>query len=237
MTRRARGPFTVIAHRGARSPRARENTLAAFRRALSLGAPWIELDVQWHDGHLWVLHDLRLERCTNGRGLLAEHSVTQLRRLEVGNGQRIPVLPEVLALVRGRAKLNIEMKTADGTAAALARVLKRSFAEGWQPGDFLVSSFHHPELREFRRRLSDVPVGLVEAGVPLNLAGAADTIGAQALSMALAFPDPALVRDAQRRGLRVYVYTVNEPEDFRRMRALGVDGVFTDHPERFLGAH
>lgn len=233
--RRPARPFRIIAHRGARGAGAPENTLAAFARALEAGATWIELDVQLHRGHLWVLHDLRLERCTDGRGRLADQDVATLERLRVGGtDQRIPRLPEVLDLVDRRARVNIELKTAAGTAAAVAKLLRRYLKRGWQPDDFLVSSFHHPELRAFRRLLPRVPVGLVEAGVPLNLAAAASRLGAKALSMALAFPEPALVRDARRRGLEVYVYTVNDADELARMRALGVDGVFTDHPERFL---
>lgn len=235
--RRPARPLRIIAHRGARAPDAPENTLAAFRRALDAGAPWIELDVQLHRGRLWVLHDLRLERCTDGRGRLRDHSVAALQALRVGgSAEGIPQLPEVLALVARRARLNIELKTAGGTAAALARVLRRCLKDGWQPDDFLVSSFHHPELRAFRRLLPRVPVGVIEAGVPLDLAAAASRLGARALSMALAFPDPALVRDAQRRGLEVFVYTVNDADELRRLRALGVDGVFTDFPERFLAS-
>jgi glycerophosphoryl diester phosphodiesterase len=228
-------PFTVIAHRGARGEGAPENTMAAFARALEIGATWIELDVQWHAGHLWVLHDLRLERCTDGSGLLTERSVDELERLRVRGGDHpIPRLPEVLALIDRRAKVNIELKTANGTAAAVARVLRAFIKAGWQADDFLVSSFHHPELRVFRKLMPKVPVGLVEAGVPLNLAASATRLGAKALSMALAFPDPKLVRDAQRRGLKVYVYTVNAPDEFARMRKLGVDGVFSDFPERAI---
>ena len=63
----ARKPFTVIGHRGARG-HAPENTLESFDRALALGAPWVELDVQLHAGKLWVFHDARLERYTKGRG-------------------------------------------------------------------------------------------------------------------------------------------------------------------------
>jgi glycerophosphoryl diester phosphodiesterase len=231
----AKKPFTVIAHRGARADGVPENTLAAFARALEIGATWIELDVQWHAGHLWVLHDLRLERCTDGSGRLADRSVAELERLRVRGGDHpIPRLPEVLALIDRRAKVNIELKTANGTAAAVARVLRACLKAGWRADDFLVSSFHHPELRIFRKLLPKVPVGLVEAGVPLNLAAAATRLGAKALSMALAFPEPRLVRDAHRRGLKVYVYTVNAPDDLARMRALGVDGVFTDFPDRAL---
>lgn len=221
----------MLAHRGARG-HAPENTLAAFDRALALGAKWIELDVQLHDGQLWVFHDQRLERCTNGKGWLVDHPAAALRALDAGGGQRIPFLHEVLQHLRGRVNLNIELKTADGTGAAVAAALRTAFASGWQPEQFLVSSFHLPELRDFRQRIPEVARGVLLCGVPLDLAAAASQLGAQVVSLDRDFADPALIADAQGRGMKVFVFTVNEREDIARFRAAGIDGVFTDFPER-----
>lgn len=223
--------FTVLAHRGARG-HAPENTIAAFDKAIALGARWIELDVQRHDGQLWVFHDQRLERCTNGKGWLVDHKAEALRALDAGGGQKIPFLHEVLDHLRGRVALNIELKTGDGTGAAVAAALRAAFTQGWKAEQFLVSSFHLPELRDFKRRLPDVALGVLLCGVPLNLAAAATELGAQVVSLDRDFADPALVADAHARGMKVYVFTVNEREDISRFRAAGLDGVFTDFPER-----
>lgn len=225
--------FIVIAHRGARG-RAAENTLAAFEHAIELGASWIELDVRLHGKALLVFHDHRLERCTNGRGRLADHPLRYLRGLDAGGGERIPLLGEVLGRVGRRARINIEMKTSRGTARAVALLLKRHLKRGWRPDDFLVSSFYLPELREFRRLLPQVPRGVLLCGVPLDLAACATRLGAAAVGLDQDFADPALIRDAQRRGLKVLVYTVNQPEDLAHVKKLGVDGIFTDYPERAL---
>jgi glycerophosphoryl diester phosphodiesterase len=223
--------FTVLAHRGARG-HAPENTLKAFDKALELGARWIELDVQFHAGELWVFHDQRLERCTNGAGWLVDHDARVLRALDAGGGQQIPFLREVLNHLRGRVSLNIELKTGDGTAAAVAAELRTAFGDGWKPDQFLVSSFHLPELREFKQRLPEVALGVLLCGVPLNLAAAATELGAQAVSVDRDFADAALIADARARGMKVWVFTVNEPEDMARFRAAGADGVFTDFPGR-----
>ena len=227
----ARKPFTILAHRGARG-HAPENTLKAFDKALELGAKWIELDVQLHAGELWVFHDQRLERCTNGSGWLADHDANALRALDAGQGQRIPFLREVLDHLAGRVNLNIELKTADGTGAAVATALRAAFAKRWKPPQFQVSSFHLPELRDFKRRLPEVPLGVLLCGVPLSLAAAATELGAQVVSVDRDFADAALIADAHARGAKVFVFTVNEPADMARFRAAGVDGVFTDFPER-----
>jgi glycerophosphoryl diester phosphodiesterase len=224
-------PLTVIAHRGARG-HAPENTLAAFDKALALGAKWVELDVQWHAQRLWVFHDRRLERCTNGLGALADHDEKALRALDAGDGQRIPFLDEVLARIDRRACVNVELKTAAGTAAATAAALREWLARGWTPEQFLVSSFHLPELRDFRRRLPEVPLGVLYCGVPLDLEAEGREARERMGSMDIDFVDTALVDDAHRRGMKAWAYTVNEPDDFARMRALGIDGVFTDYPER-----
>jgi glycerophosphoryl diester phosphodiesterase len=223
--------FTVLAHRGARG-HAPENTLAAFDKALALGARWIELDVQLHDGQLWVFHDQRLERCTNGKGWLVDHDAAALRALDAGGGERIPVLREVLEHLRGRVALNIELKTGAGTAAAVAQALRAAFASGWQPEQFLVSSFNLPELREFKRLVPEVTLGVLLCGVPLDLAAASTELGARVVSLDRDFAEPALIADAHARGMKVFVFTVNEREDIARFRAAGADGVFTDFPER-----
>src|SRR5437868_6558771 len=114
--------FTVIGHRGAKG-HAPENTLASFDKAIALGVKWVELDVQWHRDKLWVFHDVRLERCTDGKGWLVDHDVRTLRALDAGDGQKIPWLSEVLDRIDKRIGVNVEMKSADGTAAAVAAVL------------------------------------------------------------------------------------------------------------------
>ena len=138
----------IIAHRGA-SGLAPENTLKAMSLALDLGAKAIELDVQWADGELWVFHDRRLERCTNGQGVLTGQSREYLASLDAGDGERIPTLWQVMALVAGRCELHIELKGAH-TAEPVAALTRRAEAElGFTQAHWVISSFHHPELAHF----------------------------------------------------------------------------------------
>ena len=226
--------FLVIGHRGARG-HAPENTLLALDTGIRLGAPWLEFDVQLHPcGALLVFHDLTLDRTTNGRGPLAACDFEALRRLDAGQGQQIPTLEEALDLVEQRASLNIELKTADGTGEAVAAVLRQYLAAGWPAERFLVSSFHLPELWEFRQAAPEIPVGVLLGGVPLDFAGCATELQAASVNISSEFVDPRLVADAKAHGRKVYVYTVNDPAEMRALRALGVDGVFTDYPDRAL---
>jgi glycerophosphoryl diester phosphodiesterase len=226
--------FVVIGHRGARG-RAPENTLLALDTGIRLGATWLEFDVQLHpEGALLVFHDLRLDRTTNGTGRLADWHLAALRELDAGQGQQIPTLEEALDLVEQRAGVNVELKSADGTGEAVAAVLRRYIAAGWPAERFLVSSFHLPELWEFHQAAPEVPVGVLLAGVPLDWAGCATELQAATVNISAEFVDPRLIADAHEHGRRVYVYTVNEPADIVDLYKLGVDGVFTDYPDRAL---
>lgn len=226
--------FLSIGHRGARG-HAPENTLLSFDTAIRLGAQMIELDVQKHpSGALVVIHDLRLERTTNGTGHVADRSFDYIRSLDAGLGQQVPTLEEVLDLVDQRVAVNVELKTPGGTGEAVAQLLREYVREGWKPEQFLVSSFHLPELEIFRQAAPEIPIGVLLCGVPLEWAADAAALSAQALNISDEFADPKLIGDAKARGMKVYVYTVNEPDDIAQMRALGVDGVFTDFPERAL---
>lgn len=225
--------FTVIGHRGA-CGHAPENTLLSIDAAIRLGAHWVEFDVQHHAGELWLMHDLTLDRTTNGRGLLTAHSAAQLRALDAGQGEPIPTLPDALNLIEQRVGVNIELKSWDGCAAAVADCLRGYLAEGWDAQRFMVSSFHLPELWEFRQLLPEVPVAMLTVGVPLDWAGAASELGARWLNVSAEFVDARLIADAHARGLGINVYTVNEAWQLRALREQGVDGVFTNYPDRAL---
>ncbi|HSW13505.1 MAG TPA: glycerophosphodiester phosphodiesterase family protein [Solimonas sp.] len=233
MTDPGASSFTIIGHRGARG-HAPENTLLAIDAGIALGAHWVEFDVQLHGEELLLLHDLRLERTTNGRGRLSDHSFAALRGLDAGQGQQIPTLQEALDLIDQRVGVNIELKTWNGCAAAVARVLREYLVDGWSTERLMVSSFHLPELWEFKQLLPEVPIGALYCGVPLDWAGVAGELKAAALNLSDEFIDDKLVADAHARGLKVYAYTVNHPDEMRRLRMQGVDGIFTDYPDRAL---
>lgn len=223
----------IIAHRGA-SGLAPENTLKAIRLALTLGAQAIEIDVQRADGELWVFHDRRLERCTDGSGVLTAQSRAYLAGLDAGEGEPIPTLWQVMAAIAGKAELHIELKGAQ-TADEVARLTRRAEAElGFTPAHWVVSSFHHPELARFAALRPEIRLGALTATIPLTLAAFAAELGAWSLNCDLDFVDEALVMDAHRRGLKVLVYTVDHTADLTALAAMGVDGIFTNRPDRFL---
>ncbi len=226
--------FLVIGHRGARG-HAPENTLHAIDRGIRLGAHAVEFDVQLHpSGALLLFHDLTLDRTTNGHGALCAASFDELRALDAGAGEQIPTLEEALELIEQRVIVNVELKTAEGTGEAVAAVLRNYIEAGWPAERFLVSSFHLPELWEFKQLAPEIPVGALYAGVPLDFAGSAVELGAVSVNLGSEFLDARMIADARAHGLKVYVYTVNAPDELAALRAAGIDGVFTDYPERAL---
>jgi len=227
--------FFLFAHRGAKGYEP-ENTLAAFAKAIELGASWIELDVHLVEDEVVVIHDDRLDQTTNGSGYVTESSLEYLRSLDAGNGQQIPFLTEVFDLVDGKVGLNIELK-GPGTAASVASLLSQTLAtSGWRRDQFIVSSFDHPELLAFARRMPEIRVGALTANIPIGYAEFAAPFHAWSIHASLEFVNREFINDAHRRGKKLFVYTVNHPDDYARLRELGVDGVFSDFPDRFLGA-
>jgi len=222
-------PFLCIGHRGARGHEP-ENTLRSIRRALELGANAIEIDVWSVEGELVVFHDAKLDRTTNGRGLLARKTLAQLRTLDAGLGERIPTLREVCATVDRRALINVELKGPRTAAPVVALVRELVTHQGWRYADFLVSSFSRRELRAVDD--PHLPIALLLARPSRLCWFNARRVRAVAVNPALRSTTRAFVEEAHRRGLCVYVFTVNEPEDIARLHAWGVDGVFTDFPER-----
>lgn len=226
--------LSIIGHRGARGL-APENTLLGFETALRLGVDGVEFDVQRHpDGELFLLHDLSLERTTNGEGIATEQPWPALRRLDAGQGERLPTLDETLDLIDRRCRINIELKTWNGCAEAVAQCLQSRLTQGWDAELFIVSSFHLPELQRFRAALPAVPIAALYCGVPLAGAAELATLGARQVHLADEFVDADYVAAAAADGRPAWAYTVNTPAAAVRLQELGVSGIFTDHPERFL---
>jgi len=221
-----------IGHRGA-AGHAPENTVRGIECAIALGVDRVEFDVQLVGGEVVVFHDETLDRTTDGRGRLAECSLDYVRSLDAGDGQQVPLLSEILAVACGRAAVNIELKGA-GCADRVATIIERAVAEdGWSFDDILVSSFDHRELLRLARRAPHILRAPLLYGIPRDLAACGTELGAYSINVSLDFAPEELIADAHRRGLRVYVYTVNTPSDLLRVMGWGVDGIFTDYPDRF----
>jgi len=222
-----------IGHRGAMGHEP-ENTVLSVEKAIGLGADWVEVDVYVVDGRLIVFHDDRLERTTDGKGYVFEKTFDYLRTLNAGKGQKIPTLEEVFAAVDRRSGLNIELK-GPHTAEPVVCLIRDQIEKGWRYEKILVSSFNHHQLLHVKNLDSKIRTGALIAGQPFERVSFAQKLGCFSVHISIDCVDRAFVDDAHARGLRVFVFTVNETQDAAHMAYLGVDGVFTDYPERVAG--
>jgi glycerophosphoryl diester phosphodiesterase len=221
-----------IGHRGAMGY-APENTLASFGKALELGVDGIELDVHvCKSGEVVVIHDERVNRTTNGKGLVIDKTLEEIKILDAGNGQHIPTLSEVLDFVDRRAIIDIELK-AEGIGRSVAEVVRKYIQDfGWKNDLFMISSFDHHELMRCHDMIPEVPFGPLIAAKPLDYALFAQSMKAEAIMPFFEFLDRPFIQDAHQRGLKVITWTVNRPEDIKKMLNIGVDGIISNYPDR-----
>lgn len=216
-----------IGHRGA-AGHAPENTVAAIRKGIELAADLVEVDVRrTRDGELVVMHDKRVDRTTNGTGDVARMTLPELRRLDAGGGERIPTVAEVLEAADGRTGLMLEMKSQDIANQLYALVRETRFR-----GPVLYASFLHAELLSIRRADGEAQTLALLEAVPVQAAAFAKDARASHVGLGVGTLTPEFVRALQLDGLKVFVYTVNDPRDIGWVTSLNVDGVISDFPER-----
>ena len=223
----------VIAHRGA-SGHEPENTLPAYQLAIELAADMIEIDVhQSQDAALVVTHDDDLESL-GGRGAIADATLAEIQALDAGGGERVPTLDEVLDAFGDRIPFNLEIKQGQRgpypglEEAALQAVTRRDLL-----AKTLFSSFSDALLRRLRELAPLARLALlVSPRTQRDALERARCVAAEAVNPWFGLAKPALVEAVHEAGLAVYPYTVDEPADMRGLLALGVDGIFTNFPER-----
>ncbi|MGW0606766.1 glycerophosphodiester phosphodiesterase [Streptomyces sp. NPDC002644] len=216
--------FLTIGHRGLMGVEP-ENTLRSFVAAEKAGLDLIELDLHLSkDGALVVMHDATVDRTTDGTGPIVERTLAELRTLDAGSGERIPVFEEVLDAVT--APLQAEIKDV-AAAQRLAEVMVgRDLTERVE-----VISFHAEAIEEIARLVPGVRTALVASRYDAEVVDRAVRAGARTMSLNIRRLTLETVERARRENLRVLAWTVNTPEQLRLAHAFGLDGVVTDRPE------
>jgi glycerophosphoryl diester phosphodiesterase len=231
------------AHRGW-SSKAPENTLAAFQKAIEQPhIDMIELDVQLsRDGVPVVIHDFTLERTTNGSGYVGDYTLKELKQLDAGSwyaeafaGETIPTLEEVLQLVQGKKTLNIELKCAGNWYPGIEKKVIELIRQYGMESSVVITSFHHANIREVSRLAPELKKGLLIDGMPLLLDEQLEVTGATVLSMYYPFLTESFVRSYRERGIEFIAWTIDQPEEMKRVAALDEGIVIcTNDPERYL---
>ena len=222
----------VIGHRGAMGHET-ENTLASIQKAMDLGVDMIEIDVfKIKSGEIVVFHDDTVDRIANGSGQIEEFNITDMRKLTLDGGHKIPMLQEVLRLIDNKVALNIELK-GDGTADRVNFITSSYIQrQGWSPENFIISSFKWNELEDMRGYNDSIQIAVLTSDDPLKAIEKAKELKATAINPHFETLTQENVNQMHEEGLKVYTWTVNEPADIEKMKSFGVDGIITNYPER-----
>lgn len=233
---------TVIGHRGA-AGHAPENTLASLEKAAVLGARWIEFDTKLTaDGHVILFHDDTLDRTTDGRGDVAETTLADFRALDAGSwfdpayaGQRVPTLKEAMeTLARLGLGAVVEVKASPGRERETGDAVAGALAAGWPetlPAP-LISSFQPTALGAARDRAPDIRRALNVLKIPRGWRKQVKALDCRAIHCLERRLTARRVGAFKDEGLAVRAFTVNDRTRGETLLRWGVDGVFSDYPER-----
>lgn len=226
-TRRRRN-FIIVAHRGF-SGLYPENTLLSFRKAVEVGADFVELDVnQTKDDILVVIHDSTVDRTTNGKGKVEQLTYEEIKQLDAGAwkgfpGETIPSLEEVLLEIAGKAKIFIEIKKCD--VEKLVEMIRKLKVEE----EVIVGSFDIEYVKKIRRLAPEVTTSLITSEIPRDLRPLL-RYGIQQLSVYFRSLNREVVKRLFSHGLTVNVWTPNTDEELEYALSLDVQSVTTDFP-------
>ncbi|MEN8654125.1 glycerophosphodiester phosphodiesterase family protein [Streptomyces sp. 21So2-11] len=216
--------FLTIGHRGVMGVEP-ENTLRSFVRAEQAGMDVIELDLHLSkDGALVIMHDAEVDRTTDGKGKIADMTLAELRELDAGRGERVPLFEEVLDRVK--SPLQAEIKDAAAARALAEVMLRRDLA-----GRVEVSSFHDEAVAEIASLVPGVRTVLIASRYGTDVVDRAKAVGAATLALNIRRLTLETVEQAHAAGLKIIGWVVNTQDQLRLVRALELDGATTDYPE------
>ncbi|MYC77909.1 hypothetical protein F4X10_19280 [Candidatus Poribacteria bacterium] len=230
-----------IAHRGA-SGIAPENTLAAFEKALDIGVDAVELDLHGTaDGEVVVIHDASLDRTTNHYGRVNQTTLETIKRADAGGwfapefvGESVPTLVEALECITKKTIAVLEIKDPLIAEAVVARI------HGTQTQDLtVIISFHTPVLETVRALEPRIPTGWIigtdnNHASPVQLCQQLGELGSNLLDVNHQLITAEFAYEIQRRGIALWCWTVDDISRMREMKAFGVQGITSNHPEHFV---
>jgi len=207
-----------------------ENTLKGFRYAIELGCDYVECDVHLtRDDRLVVMHDETVDRTTNGTGELRNLYFDEVRRLDAGEGERVPTLDEVLDLTAGRVQLLCELKGEGVEDAAVDAVLARGMAD-----QVVFTSFFSDRIRRVKRRDGRLRTGAIfsnptDDDIPRAVDWGVEAIGVYYKNLRMRTVEQALAS-----GLQIRAWNPDTLHEQKAMIALGVSGISTNRPDILL---
>jgi glycerophosphoryl diester phosphodiesterase len=220
-----------IGHRGARAY-APENTISSFKKAIEIGVDAIELDVRkTKDNRLVVIHDADVKRTTNGKGLVSELTLEEIKGFSAEGGEKIPTLEEALDFLKKKVKVFIELKEEGIEKQVLSIVQERGLEK-----NVVIVSFLEDALKKVRELDNDICTGLIYA-THRNPVETAIELKASYLLALYRFTHSANVQKAHENGLKIIVWTINNPEEVKEYAKKGVDGIASDKPDILMAVN
>jgi glycerophosphoryl diester phosphodiesterase len=241
----------VVAHRGA-SGYAPENTMAAIKKAITMGVDMIEIDVQLSkDNEVVLMHDLTVDRTTNGKGKVRDLYLEEIKKLDAGkwfssefSGEKVPTLEEVIQAINGQCKLLIEVKRVKSKKLEIenkiVQLINKYNAYNW----CIVQSFETQVIKNIQALDKSIEchklVTMNISVLPLHIDSRIKTgtiykyKNVQSINPYFKMLNKRKVKKIHSYGQKVITWTVNEPEDMKRMIEMGVDGIITNYPDRLI---
>jgi glycerophosphoryl diester phosphodiesterase len=220
-----------FAHRGF-SGRYPENTMLAFQKALETHCDGIELDTHLtRDGELVVIHDESVDRTTNGTGLVKDMDYAALRRLDAGNGERIPTLDEYFDLVeKTRIVTNIEMKNSVFRYDGMEEKVIKKVRERRLEEKVIFSSFNHFSMVQCGELAPEIKRGFLVWSWYIDVGAYAKKHGMYSINPEYNSLTDEAVKEIHSRGVKIYAYTPNERREFESLISREVDCIITNEP-------
>lgn len=230
------GHILITAHRGA-SGHAPENTIASMEAAINMKADLAELDVQETvDGEIVLFHDRTMKRLAGIEKEIGELTIQEIQKLEVGSwfdlkfkGEPIPTLSDVVDFVRGKIKLNIELKTTGHEKQLAERLLNIVKEKNFEKECFF-TSFDYSQIKRIKELDPSIRTGLIFKTIPnsINIYKSDFEI----LSVDYSLVNEEFIRHAFSNGKEVHVWTVNNEDEMKRLIELNVTSIITNYPDK-----
>ncbi|MBM3463888.1 MAG: glycerophosphodiester phosphodiesterase [Armatimonadetes bacterium] len=232
-----------VAHRGA-SAYAPENTLSAFRKALEQGADYLECDVHLSsDGEMMVIHDTTLNRTTNGKGRVVDHTAAQIRALDAGSwfgpqfkGERVPTLAELFDLDNGKVGFVVEIKNGPMYYPGIEKKMVDLIRKRNLQDRVIVISFDHAALRKVHEIDPGITTGALYDANILKCHEIAKNAHSAWVGPSWELTTEEAVADAKAHGVKMNLWTVDDPVVMKRFIDLGVNALTTNKPDVLLKA-
>ncbi len=218
----------TIAHRGAMGLEP-ENTIRAIKKAIDLDVDAVEVDVYLsRDNQIAVTHSEQLNICTNGQGLVWDKTIAELKQLDAGEGEKIPLLQEVIDTVKDRCILLIDVKVPEMEKDLIDIINKNDLKD-----NAVLISFFHESMKKVKHLDPEIKTGVTFMCAPANVSNLALNVNAEYIIPQYEYLTKEMIDNAHENKLKVLAWDTDDLNEMKKLIKLGVDGIFSNRPDLF----